>query len=410
MTIRRGQSVVLFPTVPHRSLRLASLLLLASVACNGDEVVPDGLPDPPAAGEWIEVLPGGDTVCARGTEYRFFVRGGRSDRVIIDFQGGGACWNQIVCSVGDALFSDSTGDLDTFVGAIDAGAVGGIFDPSPDSPFADWTVVHVPYCTGDVHWGNSFQDYGGGVTIEHRGFVNASAVLDWVYSRFPSPDNIFVTGCSAGAYGAALHSAYIAQHYTESDISVLADSGSGIITDSFLMDSLPKWNAEPNLPTFVEGLDRPISELTLPMVYTAIGNQFPQHRFAQTATAYDNDQIFFYTAMGGQAEDWPGLFRASIAEIEASTPNFRSYIPPGSMHCVTPYPFFATREVDGQNLQEWAAQLAFGDALPASAACEGTECCNDPVCDACVGATDSWCRFCDNWPPEWSECAAAPTP
>jgi hypothetical protein len=392
---------------PPRLLTLLSLV--AALGCAGEDGSPDGLPNPPPAGEWIEVVPGGDTICARGTEYRFFVRGGRSDRIIVDFQGGGACWNRIFCSVGDALFSDDTGDLDSFVASIDAGRVAGIFDPDPDSPFADWTIVHIPYCTGDIHWGDAFQDYGGGVTIEHRGFVNASAALDWVYSRFPSPENVFVTGCSAGAYGAALHSAYIGEHYPEASMSVLADSGAGIITDSFLMDSLPNWNAEANLPTFVDGLDQPISELTLPALYTAIGRHFPEHRFAQTATAYDADQIFFYEAMGGDAADWPDLFRSSMVDIEGSLPNFRSYIPPGSMHCVTPYPFFATREVDGQNLRDWASDLATGE-MPESAACDGAECCDDPVCDACIGATDSWCRFCEDWPPTWSECAAAPAP
>jgi hypothetical protein len=388
---------------------VVSLAVVAACAAD-DGPESDGLPDPPPEGEWIEVLPGGDTVCARGTPYRFFVRGGRSDRVIIDFQGGGACWNQATCSIGDALFSDDTGTLDGFVGAIGAGAVAGLFDPDPVTPFSDWTIVHIPYCTGDIHWGDAFQDYGGGVSIEHRGYVNASAALDWVYRRFPDPESVFVTGCSAGAYGAVLHSAYIGQHYPEASMAVLADSGAGIITDDFLLDSLPNWNAEANLPRFIEGLDRPIEELTLPALYTAVGRHFPEHRFAQTATAYDADQIFFYTAMGGDAADWPGLFRTSIAEIEASVDNFRSYIPPGSMHCVTPYPFFSTREVGGQSLSTWAAELAMGAEAPPSAACEGAECCDDPVCDACVGSSESWCRFCEDWPPSYSGCATAPAP
>jgi len=397
--------------IPNALFRLlVAGALLPAIACSGDDAPPtfdDGLPAPPAGGEWIEVEPGGDTLCARGTPYRFFVRGGRSDRVIIDFQGGGACWNELTCSAAGALFSDSTGELDGFVTAIGEGRVGGLFDPDPTTPFADWTIVHIPYCTGDVHWGDAFQDYGG-VQIEHRGYVNATAALSWIYARYPDPDNLFVTGCSAGAYGAVLHSAYIGQHYPDAAMSVLADSGAGIITDDFLLNSLPNWNAEANIPSFVAGLDRPIADLTLPMLYTAIGQHFPEHRFAQTATAFDADQIFFYRAMGGDPEDWPGLFRGSIAEIEGTLGNFSSFIPPGSMHCVTPYPFFSTREVGGQSLTQWAEDLALGPEMPASAACEGEECCDDPVCDACVGSDDSWCNFCDDWPPSWSECAAAP--
>jgi hypothetical protein len=395
---------------------MLSVLALSSITALGcgdsDEppmmMMDDGLPAAPAPGEWIEVVPGGDTICSRGTEYRFFVRGGRPDRVIIDFQGGGACWNQLTCSIADALFSDQAGTLDGFVAAIDADVIGGLFSSDPSSPFADWTIVHVPYCTGDVHWGNATQDYGMGVTIEHKGFVNASAALAWTYSRYEAPANVFVTGCSAGAYGAALHSAYIADHYADARVSVLADSGAGIITDDFLLNSLPRWNAQPNLPSFVPGLDVPIAELTLPDLYVAIGNAFPEHRFAQTATAFDQDQIFFYTAMGGEAADWPGLFRTSIDAIDTELPNFAAYIPPGSMHCATPYPFFDTRTVNGTHQLDWAVELAMGETMPATVACEGAECCDDPVCEACAADdSPSYCRFCSSWPPDWSECAAA---
>jgi hypothetical protein len=380
-------------------------LLFSLLAACADEDVSDGLPPAPPAGEWIQVDPGGATVCSKNTPFHFYVRGGRADRVIVDFQGGGACWNGPTCSLADGVYQDDAGSLDVFTSLIDAGALSGIFDPDPISPFADWTIVHIPYCTGDIHWGNSFQDYGNGITIEHRGYVNASAALDWVYSRYPNPETVFVSGCSAGAYGAALHSAYIADHYRDARIALLADSGSGIVTRSFLDDSLPNWNAGPGIPPFIEALQRPLNELTLPDLYAAIAAHFPQHRFAQTATSFDEDQIFYYTAMGGMPQDWPGMFRASIDSIEMRAPNFRAYVPPGSMHCVLPYDFFYTREVDGVQLVDWVEQLVTGAEMPASAKCEGAECCSDPVCDACAGSTEGPCRFCDEWPPSWSECA-----
>lgn len=275
------------------------------------------LPDPPAAGTWIEISPGGDTVCSRGTPYSFYVRGGAPDRVIVDFQGGGACWNDFTCSVADSLFSDRVAGLDAFLSFADQ-ASGSLFDPA--GPFGDWTIVHVPYCTGDIHWGDAQVEYSNENTINHRGYVNARAALDWVESHYAMPEKVFVSGCSAGAYGAILHSAYLANHYTDSQVTVLADSGAGIITDSFLNDSLPNWNAQANLPTFVPGLDVAITDLTLPDLYINIARHFPQHRFAQTATAYDADQIFFYGAMGGNRHAWPPAFRMSLAGIEAAVP------------------------------------------------------------------------------------------
>lgn len=359
------------------------------------------LPDPPAAGEWIEISPGGDTICSRGTPYSFYVRGGRPDRVIVDFQGGGACWDDFTCSVADALFSDSVGGLERFLSFSDQ-AAGSFFDPDPSNPFADWTLIHVPYCSGDIHWGDATVEYDGDLTIHHRGFVNARSALDWIETHFAGPEKIFVSGCSAGAYGAILHSAFLAQHYADSQVAVLADSGAGIITDSFLNDSLPNWNAQANIPSFVDGLDVPINQLTLPDLYINIARQFPQHRFAQTAAAYDADQIFFYGAMGGDRHAWPTQFQSSLTRIESEVPNFRAYVPPGSMHCATPYPFFSTRTVNGVKLVDWAVDLVDAPAMPDSVKCEGEACFDDPVCASCaeggasVGA--NFCRFCEGWP------------
>jgi hypothetical protein len=396
------------PSSGARALLASPLLLLA--ACDGPATPGDGLPDPPAAGEWIEVAPGGDTICSRGTPYRFFVRGGRSDRIMVDFQGGGACWDEVTCGAAGVigLFTEDVGTLEEFVGFVESQGQGGYLSDAPENPFRDWTIVHIPYCTGDIHWGDARQTYGSD-TIEHRGFVNASAALDWTYRRFPSPTNVFVSGCSAGAYGAALHSAYLAQHYAGAQVSVFADSGAGIITDSFLNDSLPNWNATANLPSFVPGLDVPLSELSLSQVYIRIGERFPSLRLAQQSTHYDQDQVFFYTAMGGAREDWPPAMRASLDRVASAIPNFTSYVPGGSMHCAGIYPFFTERQVDGTTLSEWTAELATGASIPARVGCEGASCCEDPVCEECAATPEAdrpgYCRFCARWPADWPECA-----
>ncbi|HET6336755.1 MAG TPA: pectin acetylesterase-family hydrolase [Polyangiales bacterium] len=374
---------------------------VAREAAGGGATQPAGIP---AAGEWLEILPGGETKCSRGTPYRFYVRGGRSDRILIDFEGGGACWNALTCSLRESLFREDARTLTEFRANIDSGFLGGIYDATEGLPFADWTLVHIPYCTGDIHWGDAVKDYGSGITVEHRGYTNASSALDWVYARYANPENIFVSGCSAGAYGAALHSAYIARHYSAAKLAVLADSGAGIITERFLNDSLPNWNAEKTLPRFIGGLDQPLTELSLPDIYKALSAAYPQHRFAQTATQYDDDQTFFYTAMGGASADWSRMFRTSLNEIATGAPNFRSYVAPGSMHCAIPYPFFYTREVQGVKLADWTQQFVLGDEAPSTVACEGAQCCDDAVCDACAGNTEYPCKFCEDWPPSYTEC------
>jgi hypothetical protein len=382
------------------------LLLLLGLASCGYE---DGLPGPPAGGEWIAIEPGGETICSDGSPYRFFVRGGDPERVIIDFRGGGACWDGNTCTAADVLYASQAGELQPFLDLLEAGELGGIFDGEGSRYFADWTIVHIPYCTGDIHWGNAEQQYLFDLHIHHKGFVNASAVLDWVYARYASPDTIFVSGCSAGAYGAALHSAYIADHYEDANVAVLADSGAGIISEDFLTTSFPNWGAEANLPPFIPSLQVPITELSLPDLYIAVGEHFPDMRLAQTAAHYDQDQIFYFTAMGGTAADWPAMFRASLETISTALPeNFRYYVPAGPVHCATPYPIYFEREVDGVALDAWVEDLIDGPSPPASVGCEGAECCDDPICAACAanGNADRWCSFCRGWPDDWPECAA----
>ncbi len=362
------------------------------------------LPGPPEVGEWSEVLPGGDTICSRGTPYRFYVAGGSAEKIVIDFQGGGACWDEFTCSIAGAIFSEAATPLSTVVGALDAGYIGGLYAAeNEEHPLADWSLVHLPYCTGDVHWGNNVKTYKEDLTIHHKGFVNARTVLDWTQRHYPDAKEILVTGCSAGAYGALLHSAYVAQRWPEAKITMLADSGAGIITETFFADSFPNWGAAANLPEWIPGLHaKPVEEMDLTDVYVALAEHYPQFRFAHFTSAFDDNQTFFFTAMGGEAEDWPGLMRARMEDIRARAENFRYYIPPGPVHCILPYHIFYSQAVGGVRFVDWLRELVLGEDIPDDAACEGEACFDDEACAACVEDDGlAWCGFCRGWPDKY---------
>ena len=194
-----------------------------------DPPTPPSVPDDLNEG-WNEFLPGGDSICSRGTDFAYFVRKGTVNKVVIDFIGGGACWNQQTCSIADAIFNP---DVENVRNAIEAGIPFGYYDTSKeDNPFRDWYHVVIPYCTGDIHWGDNVQTYGSGadeLTIHHKGAVNTRAVLDWVYDSFSAPEQVFVTGCSAGSYGSVMWAPHIAEQYPDSKIIQFGDSGAGII-------------------------------------------------------------------------------------------------------------------------------------------------------------------------------------
>lgn len=310
-------------------------------------------PTPNLPAGWTKIEPGGDTICSTGTPYAFYVHPGTVNRLVVYFEGGGACWNDNTCSNPGLYYDDTVDDTDDNP----ANHQEGMADlDNPENPFKDWFQVFVPYCTGDIHWGNKTSTYQwGGVdhVINHKGFANFSAVLDWVESGFQEPEKIFVAGCSAGAYGSVMGAAHIHNAYPDVPLYQLGDSGAGVITQTFFEGGFPNWGAEGTIPDWIPALDIPWQELTMPNLYTALADYYSTDRWSQYNTAFDQDQTFFYGAMGGAAADWPQLMVASIDEIQDATTNFEAYTAPGKVHCITPYDLFYTREVEGVKFVDW---------------------------------------------------------
>lgn len=356
---------------------MLTLILPALLACKPSPDDTAELPLLPELAEgWTEIPGGEGTTCSRGDPWSFFVRKGTVNRLVVDFIGGGACWSEESCSFAGSLFAD---DMDWMRDLVDASDYEGIYDTTnAENPLADWYHLIVPYCTGDIHWGDSTVTYGEGedaFTIEHRGATNTRDALAWVEDNFRAPERLFVTGCSAGAYGAALWSAHLARAYPDAAVRQLADSGAGVITSNFFADSFPIWDAWPAMPAWIVGLDPEevdYTGLVLPDLYERIGGYYPNMGLAQFNTTYDSTQVFYYQAMGGGTQDeWSTTMRAYTERMEASTPNFTSFLADGSAHCTIPYDNLYTFEAEGVRLVDWLDELANGEALPESAQCEG---------------------------------------
>jgi hypothetical protein len=316
-----------------------------------------GLPE--LAPEWTAIEPGGETICARGDEFRFFVRGGKLNKLLITFDGGGACWSSMTCSFGDALFSPTAEE--TLPERVEVAGD----NTNPENPFRDWYQVFIPYCTADVHWGDSVTTYPAEgpnpeVVINHKGQTNTRAVLDWVYERFEKPDAVFVTGMSAGSYGSIGWAPHVMEHYRDSYVAQLGDCGAGVITDTFFEDSFPAWKADAVIPDWIDGLDVPLSELAIEDLYIAAANHYPNNFFGQYNTDNDENQRLYYRAMGGKDEDWSPKMREKIAAISAAAPTFRSFIAGGVKHVVLPYPEFYSYQADGVRVRDWVADIADG--------------------------------------------------
>ena len=291
------------------------------------------------ATEWTKIEPGGATRCARDTPFAFWVRPGATDKAFIYFQGGGGCFDAESCNT-TGSYDDAVTDRDdpNFT-------IGGVFNlESPNNPFHDHTMLFVPYCTGDVHIGNRVANYtsasGREFDIYHRGHLNASAALDWLYTNVPEPESVFVSGCSAGSIGSILQTPHIINHYPRSHVVQLGDSGGGLT--SFIPWNIGSdYDAARNFPDWIPRLQDEIATTFTVSAYTAaVAQAYPSYTFAQFNSAADRIQRQYYVADGGQEAAFGEALTASLDEINTAAPNFRSYRSPGDRHCILKHATF----------------------------------------------------------------------
>lgn len=144
-------------------------------------------------------------VCIAGTPYSVFTRQGDPKKLLVFMQGGGACWqNFTACNI---LAEDQAPPPE--------GPFPGVFDPTmADNPFADYSVVYMPYCDGSTFGGdNDVNDpvFPFAQTRHHRGLRNASAGMDVAAKMFPKAKQITVMGHSAGGVGVAAFAPFLAR-------------------------------------------------------------------------------------------------------------------------------------------------------------------------------------------------------
>ncbi len=369
------------------SLRLwlyVSVLLLAVLAACSRPVTqppPPELSDNLEAG-WNRIAPAGETICANGSEYAFFVNPGTVNKLVVDFEGGGACWNDGTCSQPQNPENEFEGlYFEGVFGSPKDYGFGGIFDRENEAnPFRDWYHVHVSYCTADLHLGDNVATYtgtDGELTVNHRGAVNASAALEWVFDNFSAPETVFVTGVSAGAYASIVWLPEIADQYPDAAVYQLGDSGAGVVTEGFFSSDAANWQIEGALPDLGEPIT--LDEDTLTNLYRGIGEDYPDTVLSQYNTLFDGTQISFYGLMQDVfpptqelSLEWSQRMTASLAAISGETGNFRSYLSTfdvdndpsnGTTHVILSRPEVYTLETGGVRFVDWLSDLVNGQEV-----------------------------------------------
>ena len=314
---------------------------------------------------WNQIAGPDHTSCAHGTDFAFWFRPASTDRVAIYFQGGGACWMGEICAL------DRSPSYDPFVDESDTPPATGIFDFSAEeNPIRDWSVLFVPYCTGDVHVGNATRTYdvaandslpAGTINIRHAGNANARAALDWLYARVDAPTKVLVTGVSAGSIGAAVHAHNVAAHFPEADVIQLGDAAGGYRAPDAVPAVLASWGGE---STLEQAIGPSTDSWTFESLYAGDGQRAANLRMAQINYHEDEAQLGFLSMLGRPNVRLVELLDANMGEIEAAATDFASYLLPGTRHGIIRDPLFYEAAVDGVRLRDWAADLIAGEPVP----------------------------------------------
>lgn len=312
---------------------------------------------------WARIAVDSDgCACSDGSEFELFERPGDPSKVMFYFEGGGACFSEETCDPnGDPTYTTS---ITQTVDSLDER--GGLFDAdNPENPLADYSIVYVPYCTGDVHLGDARTEYTPDVTIEHRGAPNATAALEHLVATYPDAIEILVTGASAGSVPTPIMAGRTADLLPAARITTFGDS-SGAYPDvpgvnQLIGDLWGTTNAIPDWPVN-DGLTA--AEWSFPGLYIQAGMHNSNITFGRFDYAFDNVQATFAALAGVGADAVVEQIDATEAQIEATGLAVATYVAPGNEHTIMGTDLVYEMEVEGVRLIDWVTDLVTGSVPP----------------------------------------------
>lgn len=306
---------------------------------------------------WEAVDAPADCMCFDGSGFTYYVRKANPEKVLFFFEGGGACFDAGTCAPDSNSFK-RTDDSP-------AGRDAGIFDmTNPANPFQDYSIVYVPYCTGDVHIGNSTHDYGNGVVIQHKGFVNGTTALNTLAELFPDAKELVVSGESAGSVPDPLYAGMAHDLLPDARITVIAD-GSGAYPDIPGINAVigGAWGTLDAIPDWPENEGMTVEKWSFPGLFIQAAAHAPDIVFARHDYAYDQTQAFFSSLAGISADNLVELIDKNEQQIEAAGVDLFSYISPSDSHTVIGSPGFYTETQNGVSLLDWVTALVQGEPV-----------------------------------------------
>lgn len=256
---------------------------------------PPSLDVPANKWTWVEI-PG--TTCANGSPAGIGVNRAATGGgpLNIYFEGGGACWDTATCTANPPLAINLDVTYDAAKLASDTAAL--VVDRSATNPYANATYVFIPYCTADLHAGAKVTAYPSGPTLHHTGGMNAQAFVAAIAAAFPDAPTVWVSGSSAGGYGATLNFHRFTSAWPSAGVHLMEDSSPFLPFQANYSIMQNAWNIEfpPNCTSCASSFTS---------VFDAVVAAHPSSRIG--LMTFDNDQTiaayFGYTSLVQPQDD-----------------------------------------------------------------------------------------------------------
>lgn len=135
----------------------------------------------------------------------YYIREQDPSRWVVFLEGGGLCVETVDCAIraagtpagsSSSWKADATPENNHMLTAL-----------SPLNPFANWSHVYVPYCSGDTWLGNSKEGHVALLGLQMSGHLILEAVMQHLHnhSSIANATNVVLGGTSAGGIGAFHH-------------------------------------------------------------------------------------------------------------------------------------------------------------------------------------------------------------
>ena len=176
-----------------------------------------------AAQYWQEIsIP--NAKCGDGSDYKVFLRKKDESKLLVEFMGGGVCWDQKSCFERLSIFPwlRQYPNLKSY----------SIFtnDNSRHNIFSHHSKLYFPYCTGDVHSGNHIAHYNK--RVYHFGGRNVELAIAYLANKnlieFSKINDLVVYGASAGAIASLVHGKKIGELISVNSSKVMLVDSPGL--------------------------------------------------------------------------------------------------------------------------------------------------------------------------------------